>query len=354
MKLLNFCLLVLLSPTVLLANSVNYRITGRVFWEGESCVLSFPGITLDAKFTGTQVVNMDAALESGEEAYFNVWVNGHQMDHPLHITAGRNTYNLVSQLNPRQSYDLRLVRRTEAWQGRVRIFNITGDESINWLIPDEAPHRKLMAIGDSITCGAAAEVKEPYTREGHHTSNAEAAYGYVLAKMLNAQIHLVSYGGKGVIRDWQGFETEVTAPEFFERINPDQEDSSWDHANYIPHGIIICLGQNDFNQGIVDQELYTSRYIAFCNRILEVYPKAKLLLCSSPMQGADDPKRLALQKYLGLVQQHFESRKIDQVRTFSSNVYAGTSLNAHPTTGQHQQLAQDLYPVIGKWLGWLN
>ncbi|MEX0321512.1 MAG: GDSL-type esterase/lipase family protein [Puniceicoccaceae bacterium] len=341
----------LLSPTVLLAESTNYRITGRVVWEGESCVLAFPGITLESRLTGTERIDLEAVLESGEEAYFNIWVNGHQIE-PLHVIHGRESYNLVSQLNPQKSYSLRLVKRTEAWQGKVRIRKLTGDPAIEWLKPGKLPKRKLMTIGDSITCGAAAEVSEPFTREGHHTSNAEAAYGYVLSKLLNAQLHQVSYGGKGLIRDWQGLESEVTAPQFFERIDPDDANSVWDHTQYIPEAIIVCLGQNDFNQGIIKEQVYVRTYVFFCKRILAVYPDAKILLVSSPMHGEQDPKRFALQAYMKLVQESLEGAGIDQVRAFNSKEYSGTSLNAHPTSEQHKQLAHDLLPVIRDWLGW--
>lgn len=341
----------ILPSTALIAESNTYRMTGRVSWDDGSCLLAFPGITLESKFTGTERIDLEAVLESGDEAYFNIWVNGHALE-PLHVVAGKKSYNLVSQLNPEESYDLRLVKRTEAWQGKVRINKLAGDETVEWLTQEELPKRKLMTIGDSITCGSMNEVKEPFTREGHHSSNAEAAYGYVLAKLLNAQLHQVSYGGKGLIRDYQGLESEVTAPQFFERIDPDDPESVWDHRLYIPEAVIVCLGQNDFNAGIIAESVYVSRYITFCKRILEVYPGAKILLVSSPIHGLQDPKRLALQAYIKLVSDHFEKEGIHLVRSFNSNEYAGTSLDAHPTVEQHEMLANDMLPVVSDWLGW--
>jgi hypothetical protein len=37
-----------------------------------------------------------------------------------------------------------------------------------------------------------------------------------LARALDAQVHLVSYGGRGLLRDWQGKTDVLNAPQFFQ------------------------------------------------------------------------------------------------------------------------------------------
>ncbi len=354
MKILSFSLLFLLIQMVNVSgNNPHFRTTGRVVWEGPACVMSFPGTVLETRFNGSQFISLDVELISGTSAWFNVWVNGIQM-RPIEVDGERQILSLASKLDPDDTHHIRLVRRTEAWQGVVRIHGLVADDSVHWLPAPPLPTRRIMAIGDSITCGAAVEVREPYTRDGNHHSNAESSYGFILSKMLNAQIHLVSYGGKGLIRDWQGFDTEVTAPQFFERAHPDWPDSQWDHSQYVPDIVLVCLGQNDFNQGIIDEATYVPRYIEFCERILNLHPNARLLLCSSPMQGEEDPKRFALEAYLDEVASHFATNGKSPVRAFHNKCYDGTELNAHPTDQQQRQMAHDLYPVVGKWMGWLK
>src|SRR6201995_4212179 len=78
------------------------------------------------------------------------------------------------------------------------------------------PPRKLMFIGDSVTCGE-MDAWEP-TRDMNDRLNCDArvSYGMLVAQRLGAQCHLVSYGGRGIIRDWQGIRETRNAPQFYE------------------------------------------------------------------------------------------------------------------------------------------
>jgi hypothetical protein len=183
---------------------------------------------------------------------------------------------------------------------------------------------------------------------------ADASFAYQLANHFHAQVHLVSYGGKGLIRDWQGLETEVTAPQFFERELPDEPDSHWNHEQYLPDLITICLGTNDFNQGIIPEERYVSEYVAFCKRIFKVYPDTRILLLSSPMHGADDPLREALERYLQATMDTLHAQGYARVNLHRTGVYrgAGGDFDVHPTARQHTEIAYELIPRVGEWTGW--
>ncbi|MDP0498862.1 MAG: GDSL-type esterase/lipase family protein [Verrucomicrobiota bacterium JB022] len=349
--------LLCLAPVLLLAQP-HGRTLGRVQTtpEGDT-LMGFPGVAVDARFTGVQRIAFRASMVGGQgQGFFNVYVNGVELPMIEVTGAEPKDYPIADRLDPREAYDVRLVRRNEPWHGVVRWQEFVAAESVQWLEPAPLPARKLMCLGDSITCGYFSEYYGPYVREGFHSTNAEAAYGWQLAKLLHAQVNLISYGGKGLIRDWQGNEDAVTLAQLFERSLPDTADSRWDHAAYVPDVVTICIGQNDFNPGVIEADRYVPAYIALVERILAVYPEAKVLLISSPMQNpadeADGHKKQVLESHLQAVVAHFEQEGNQQVRWHSVHYYPGTELDAHPIAPQHYQMARELAADLGPWLGW--
>src|SRR5690606_37291503 len=149
------------------------------------------------------------------------------------------------------------VRRNEAWHGLLRIDSFATDGEL-LAPPVETRERAMLCIGDSITCGEATDLAPPATEKAHEHWNAEAAYGWLLAKRFDARLALVSYGGRGLTRDWQGIETGANAPDFFERTLPDDPGARWDHDAYQPDLVTIALGTNDFSKGIPERDRFVA------------------------------------------------------------------------------------------------
>jgi lysophospholipase L1-like esterase len=334
---------------------VPYSAMGRVWKTDNGKVLAYPGILLEAHFTGTTQISLNADLLSGEAVYFSIELNGYKMD-DIDFRSGDHKRVIATRLDPKKDYVLKMIKLSEAWQGTLLVKSWEADEGVQWLKDSPLPTRKIMCMGDSITCGANANLGTPYITDGPHANNAGMSYGWTLARRLGAQINLISYGGKGLVRDWTGSSTEVTLPQFFERALPDDPTTTWDHSQYIPDLIIIAIGQNDFTQGIVSKSVYVPAYIKFVSRIREVYPEAKILLCSSPMHNRqskeDSVRRDALESYISQVVEHFEKLGDEDIRFHSIDYYPGSQHDAHPTVQQHQEMAEELYEVVGPWMGW--
>jgi len=335
--------------------TVPYTAMGRVWKTDNGKVLAYPGILLEAHFTGTTQISLNADLLSGEAVYFSVKLNGCDMEE-VEFRSGDHNRVLATRLDPEKEYTLKMVKLTEAWQGTLLVKSWGADEGVKWLDIPALPSRKIMCLGDSITCGYNADLTGPYVSDGPHNSNAEMTYGWTLARRLGAQVSLVSYGGKGLVRDWTGSTSEVTLPQFFERALPDDPTTIWDHSQYDPNLIIIAIGQNDFNKDVVPENIYVPAYIHFLERVREVHPNAKILLCSSPMHKRDsdydNERRLALESYLFEVVDHFEKLGDKNIRWHSMNGYPGTKFDSHPTSQQHQAMAEELYAVVAPWMGW--
>ena len=242
-----------------------------------------------------------------------------------------------------------IVKRTENWQGQIEVsgFGLAGNAQLQ---PVPLPPRRLLFIGDSITCGAGLDAAMDSKADGPETSDGSRAFGKLIARHLGATCHLVSYGGKGIVRDWQGKTTEVTAPQYYERAMPDDPTTAWDHHRYIPHAVGVCMGTNDFNQGIPEREAFVGAYTKFARKILKDAPGAHLLLIDSPMtdDGADK-RRTTL---IGYLQETVARVASPRCVHAPLSHYPGRPANAHPIYEQHVAIAEELLPQFKAVTGW--
>jgi lysophospholipase L1-like esterase len=369
-------LLTMISPSAFASLSVpaaspSVRVMGRVAEKDGSLTMAYPGIETVLRFSGNSTISLKGAV-LGADTWFNLTVDGAAQP-VVHVTSGDFTVKIAENLDPTKEHTVRLVRRNEAWTGLVRLDSFQLDDGAKTLAPEPLPARKILAIGDSITCGYNTEFLTPENPGPSH-ENAEIAYGWELAKDFGAQIHLVSYGGKGLVRDWRGtntamikdmategtvtFRREVpTAPDFFERALPDDPASAWDHSNYVPDLVVICIGQNDFSAISLPVSEYAQAYIQFVDRIHKVYPKAPVLVLSSPMSEMSrsdgwQPRGIALQMAISLMDQHYIRLGDPVVMPLFVSHQPGTSLDSHPTGAQQKAMEEEMKPIVKFLTGW--
>ncbi|RYZ54783.1 MAG: hypothetical protein EOO14_13915, partial [Chitinophagaceae bacterium] len=181
-----------------------------------------------------------------------------------------------------------LYKATEAHTGPVFIRQVEA-QNITALQRPVAP--LIEFIGNSITCGAAADPSEVPCGTGvyHDQHNAYLAYGPRVARALGANFLLSSVSGIGVYRNWNS--NGPAMPQVYE-ITDFQLGSnlSWNFANYSPAIVSIALGTNDLSRGDgkterlpFDSARFTSNYIRFVQQVQGNYPATQVVLLSSPM-----------------------------------------------------------------------
>jgi len=315
--------------------------------------LGFCGTVLHLRYHSSQLAMRVKA--STDEVYFDVGVDGAEPVR-LRVHAGAADYPLLNETIA-GDHVLEITRRSESWQGTCEILGFDPGADGRLLAPPVLPARKLMFIGDSITCGAATDIRpdDPLKGKTAHedqTSNARLSYGKILARQLNAQCVLVSYGGRGVIRDWQGIRNINNAPQFYELALPDDPSCLWQQNSYEPDAIAICLGTNDFNQGVPDENEFVNAYVEFVRKIRRDSPNARIFLLDSPMLDDAEgktPKRTVLHAYLQEIVAKVNS---PQVQLASVSHYAGIPGNGHPTRADHESIAKELEPQFRQALNW--
>lgn len=162
--------------------------------------------------------------------------------------------------------------------------------------------RRIEVYGDSISCG---EVSEAVGRcgmsdpEGHNGiySNSFYSYPWILARRLGARLHDVSQGGIS-LRDGEGWfhmPDTVGMLSCYDKIqlNPDLgERKSWDFSRYVPHVVIVAIGQNDAHPEDYMTEDYEGEkaaswrkdYAGFLRKLRGKYPHT-LIVCTTTILG---------------------------------------------------------------------
>lgn len=355
--------LILLANSHLLADDLSvpaddHRIIwmGRVDSSSSRIRMGFPGIAFRYAYKGeAPQIRMFA---STEDCYFNVrWNNSEPVI--LRLEKGLNELTLPFPGSHRNPATVEFYRRNESWMGTVEFLGMTLDADSQLVIPEAFPDRKLMFIGDSTTCGEFNERFPPNEVISAATTNVEKSYGALISKSLNAQYHLVAYGGQGITRDWSGKaegEHVVLAPDYFVRSFPSDSTSTWDHSEYIPDLIVVNIG-TDFDAGNPDEKSFYHVYYNFIQMIRTAYPNAHILLTDSNFLS-DKPgtnhydSRQQLSRTLKYVVTRFSDEGDGEVSYTSSSYYPGTAKDTHLTVFQHESLALELISPIKTILGW--
>jgi lysophospholipase L1-like esterase len=248
-----------------------------------------------------------------------------------------------------------VYKATEAHTGPIAIEKITGQQLA--ALPNPAAPL-IEFIGNSITCGAAADPSEVPcgTGEYHDQHNAYLAYGPRVARALKTNFVLSSVSGIGIYRNWNS--AGPTMPQVYEKIDfQDQNPQRWDFGAYSPKVVSIALGTNDMSMGDgksarppFDSARYVSTYIQFVQLVKARYPKARIALLSSPMMNGKS--RTLLQNCLTAVKQKtdagYPTDKPVAVHFFQPMQARGCS--GHPSVEDHAVLAKELVPFFQKLL----
>lgn len=319
------------------------NIQGRyMLGENKEIIMAYPGVMIDFN-AHSKHIQIEAKSSTGK-GMLDIFLDGN-FSHSIDLSTEAKSYNLVFSENASNTR-VRILNRSETWQSVNHIKHINLNEG-QWLAPPPPPVRKIMLIGDSITCGSVI-ARSAYCNTDISSHDIKRSYGYSLAQQLDAQLHLVCFGGRGITRSWNNNPADIQLPIIFDKTIPENTESpNWQHSRYQPDAIIINLGTNDFNLGVPDQELFESTYQSMLTRIREVNPKAQIMLTEGPMLGGDKKVRAAQ-----FIQNVRNKVADDAIHYLPATRYAGDSCDAHPTAEQHAKMSQEIVPHIRKHLGW--
>jgi len=309
---------------------------------------SWPGVYIYAEFEGTSI----GIRTNDNGSYYNVFIDD-TIFSVFHGTSSTvSSYILTSGLLD-GNHKILLTKRCEtSWTA----FSFNGfilDDGKNLISPPEKPERKIEFIGDSYTSAEGNEWTETGSAPNASYTNIYKGFGSIVARHYDAQYHMSSRAGFGLVLDWQGNYSN-NLPDYFDRTLFYTGLPKWDFSQWIPNLVVICLGLNDYNgwggyQGQVPSdyaELYKLRYHNFISTIMDVYPGAKILLVA-----AND---------VAWIKEQASEVAVEENAAGNTNVfytyfpyYDGHYVNnGHPDLVAHQMIADKLIETIDTINAW--
>ncbi len=280
----------------------NYvKVMGRTLKKDETVYLGYSCSSVEFIFTGSKA---EAVLWTDSQTFpdnHKAWVAVFEDDQeepikrfPLEREEG--SYVLYESETVKET-KLCLVKYSEAAFGKVGIksLSIDGEQ-----LPRPAPtrQRRLEFIGDSITCGYGNEGDWMVDVFNTTQENPWDAYAAITARTLNADYHLVSWSGIGIISNWTDQEVpneEWLMPELYPYTDKacdlalGKEPERWDYHGYVPDCIVINLGTNDnsYTKGIPERvAMFAEKYDQFLRQVRSCNPDS-VILCTLGAMGQE-------------------------------------------------------------------
>ena len=269
--------------------------------------------------------------------------------------SGKDKQPIIITAKGNDTHTVWLYKATEAWVGPIFIEKITG-KKLHALQRSSAS--VIEFIGNSITCGAAADPSEVPCGSGvyHDQHNAYDAYGPRVARALGVNFILSSVSGIGIYRYWNTH--GPTMPQVYENADFQVGSSRlWDFKKYKPAIVSIALGTNDLSDGDkehprlpFDSAEFVSRYIKFVQQVKSKYQDVQIALLSSPIVNGD--RRTKLQNCLTAVKQHVDNLyPADKpVATFFFEPMQAQGCTGHPNVADHGVMADEVTPFFKQLL----
>jgi hypothetical protein len=232
---------------------------------------SWPGVSIQGRFTGTQV---SMSLNDGNNGNrFTIAVDNGA---PTTLTTtAATTLSLASGLT-NGSHDLVIWRNTEASIGVTEFLGLSGFGTGGGLTSAAAgPNRRLEVVGDSLSVGAGVQGDAACPKGINAYTNNYLAYGSIAARAVGADVSTIAWSGIGVYRNYDG-STADTMPVRYPYAIPN-DDTPWNFSLYQPQVVVINLGTNDFGQGDPGTP-YEDAYVAFVKTIRSKYANAYFIL----------------------------------------------------------------------------
>ncbi len=261
-------------------------------------------------------------------------------------------YVLLSDI-PEGEHEIRLVKITEAQVGLMdfRGLSLCGE----LLAPPAAGKWKIGFIGDSLTGGlhnlcrvTDVNLIAQDNEDGYH------AYDGFTARHFDADIHVVSLSGWGVVCGWGKPRRDYSVPRalpYTSIYRDDSENGRWDFSRWQPDAVVINLGSNDSSStdddpSILSDEEFRDKTAEFLRRLRGWYPHARFIWALGMAGlGKDDRIGRLVQEAIALLKAEGEERL--SFLLLPRNQEGG---GQHPTVEGHEAAAAVLYAELEQWL----
>lgn len=294
------------------------KLNGRTVYRNGVRYLGYSGTGMTFGFVGKKasavfVSNPEKHTKEGR-AWIGVFVKG--MNEPLkriELTQKEAEYVLY-EAEEEKEVVLTIVKYSEPEFAACGVKEIIIDTD-KVLPPEPQKDRKILMIGDSITCGYGVEGVLEDMEFRTSEENPMKAYSLLTARELNAEAQIVAWNGKGVISAYIGEgeqpDKSWLVPMLYEYTDagcerdvlqtPKEAWEMWKHEEYQADLVTIYLGTNDasYTKGETQKNLeFQIAYTRFIERVHETQPDASILCMLGTMdQSLCDAVLMAVEQF---------------------------------------------------------
>jgi len=264
-------------PQEIQPQNANIRYTGR--WDMSDPAApqaTWTCTAVTARFKGTAINARLKHTGTYPNSYYQITVDG-QPTGVISPTAEQDLFAVAAGL-PDKEHTIEIIRRNEAaWRAPFVFLGFQLEKSGQLLPPPPRSDKRLLVIGDSISCGFGNEAEKP---EGNPPAkqNGYMTYGAIAARKFGAEIQIIAWSGRKLFPN-------NTMAEVYDRMLAQDAGSKANLKDWVPDVVVINLGTNDFcdKKNPPQEQPWIAAYKAFIGTIREFAPKAHIIIASGPM-----------------------------------------------------------------------
>lgn len=283
----------------ILLNQKELCYSGRIDWENPlKPEMVYPASYLHFRFHGKKAVLSVENRKVCYDNYVGAWIDGEQKTYLLN-DSGMTELVLVAE-EQAADHDILFFKRQDCCHEIILHSLELSEESRLYAAP-EKPNRRIEVYGDSVSAGEVSEaveyLKKPDPKHRGEYSNSWHSYAWIAARKMGAELHDIAQGGIPLLNGngwvsppfYPGMEFMWDKVHYSPQLD---KVTDWDFSSYIPHLVIVAIGQNDSNpddymknepEGL--RAVYWKyRYECLIREIRKRYPKAVILLTTTILE----------------------------------------------------------------------
>ena len=247
-------------------NDQSVRLTGRIAVENGEAHFYWPASYAAVRFRGARLCCRVRSHVVWGCNYLGVVVDGRLSKAPLLKETNDTVQELVLAENlPKDRTHTVMVFKMSDCACFYTLLDFATDG--DFLPPPPHENLRLEFYGDSVTSGCCVDAEDYVAQpDPPHVNgsldNAWWSYAWQCARMLNAEMHCVSQGGIPV-RSGTGYyhlPDAIGMDVSWDRLSyiPEAgEFTKWDFSRFIPHAVVLALGQNDHHDAVKNDDSIT-------------------------------------------------------------------------------------------------
>jgi len=231
----------------------NVHIYGRTGSQQMPLPLFWTGSGIELNVTGSELwIEFETDYEI-YEPWISIEINGAWIGRQM-LTSGKHDICIFRNMDASSAKKVRIFRDVQAMSGDAVLYlHIHGFKSDGEFLPIPKKEKKIEIIGDSITSGEGSIGAQEEIDWVSMFFTALNDYAVMTADKLNADFHIVSQSGWGVVSGWDN-NPNNSLPDYYEQVcglcngainEKAGAKEEYDFSGWQPDYIIVNLGTND-------------------------------------------------------------------------------------------------------------